>query len=235
MTSKTQQKLWETVPFGVLHWVDQRVRTRVAFKSFQDQVEETIDAEHIPPVEGKVIEYLYERALDARAELVWVPILQRIRKSSSWKSHQTGMERTIRAARQLEECAKQIDHRFLLPRVNRTVSHIGTVCSRLTNTLAEIQSWNKRMELISRLNNKNEVLRSVRRAMNRTLKKYCPALSQKERACLVRVAVEAGKLKSEETIDAIEKVLGRDPWKTKKTKKPHSKSSYPPHINHQTS
>jgi hypothetical protein len=218
MASKTQQKLWETVPFGILHWIDQRIRTRIPLEAFQDQLEKAINAEQMAPVDAKVIEYLYERVVDARMELDWIPILHRIRKSSTWKSHRAGLDGTLVAARQLEECAEKIDERFLLPEVCRTVRRAAKICSGLSNTLAEIESWNTRMEAISRQNNRNIVLRSVRRAMYRTLKKYCPDWSQEDQAALIRVAVEVGKLKEEETTEAILRVLRRYPVeKTSKT------------------
>jgi hypothetical protein len=96
--SKKQQILRESALFGLLYRMDQDFRSSKPFEQFKQYI-----AEGLPPgielPDDKILGYLYERAIEARADTAWVTEIPRMTKSKSWKAHMDWLNDTTSLAR----------------------------------------------------------------------------------------------------------------------------------------
>lgn len=212
--SKKQQILRESALFGLLHRMDQGFRSRTPFEQFKEYI-----ANGLPPgielPDDKILSYLYERAIEARADSAWVTEIPKIVKSKSWKAHMDWLDDTIRLAGEFVPILEAKDR--LLPRADALqAKFVAQSVERLRCRLLEIHDIDKGTRQATKMKTEEAALRLARVGMNRTLQKNCPDLNGDQRADVIKLAAEAIGLKKEDTTGAIIRQLSRVHGRKKK-------------------
>jgi hypothetical protein len=205
--SKKQQILRESALFGLLHRIDEGLRSRTPFERFKKDIADGL----LPGVElpdDKILGYLYDRAIEARADRAWVTAIPKIAKAESWKAHMHWLEDTTRLARKFLLSLETNDR--LLPRADALqAKFVAHSVERFQCRLVEIHDVDRRTGQATKIKTNEGALRLARIGMDRTLRKNCPDLNGDRRADVIKLAVEAAGLKEEETTDAIIRQLSR--------------------------
>jgi hypothetical protein len=205
--SKKQQILRESALFGLLHRMDQGFRSRKPFERFKKYI-----AKGLPPgielPDDKILGYLYERAIEARADRAWVTAIPKIAKSKSWNAYMHWLDDTIRLAGEFVLILEAHDR--LLPRADALqAKFVAHSVEHLRCRLLEINDIDGMAGQATKMKTNEAALRLARIGMNRTLQKNCPDLNGIQRAEVIALAVEAAGLKEEDTTGAVSRQLSR--------------------------
>jgi hypothetical protein len=205
--SKKQQILRESALFGLLHRIDEGLRSRTPFEQFKQYIAEGLPR-GIELPDDKILGYLYDRAIEARADRAWVTAIPKIARSKSWNAHMDWLDNTIRLAGEFVLILDANDR--LLPRADALqAKFVAHSVERFQCRLVEIHDVDRRTGQATKIKTNEGALRLARIGMDRTLRKNCPDLNGDRRADVIKLAVEAAGLKEEETTDAIIRQLSR--------------------------
>jgi hypothetical protein len=207
----TQRRLRNTEVYGLLQRIEKAVRARVTFAKFRDSIRErfaTTRPESEVPADS-VLQLIYERAVEAKVDRLWLRRLQQIYRSSEWKTHRDWLDKSIKLTRELTKILRQGDSRPISSNDARKIESAAQSIEGLQRRLLGIQKWDQHLAAWAKVSYRNLSLKQLRLATDRILMKKCPSLNQTERAELIALVVETAGLKTEEMPEAVARQLRR--------------------------
>ena len=203
--------LRKTEVYGLQHRIDKAVQAQITFVKFRDSVRDRF-AETFPEIDipsERVLQFLYERAVEAKADRLWLRKLRQIKRSNEWKGHEAWLRRAIRQTRELSRTLTDADGRPMSVNDAAKVRSVAQSTAGLLRRLLEIQKWDEQLSEYAKKSYRSSTLKQLRFTSNRILGKHCPALNKTQCAELIALVVETAGLKSEEMPEAIARQFRR--------------------------
>ncbi len=211
VSTATQRILWKTEVYGLQHWIDKAVRAQITFAKFRDTIRERF-AEARPESDvpaDSVLQSLYERAVEAKTDRLWLAGVRQINRSNEWKAHRDWLDKVIKRTRELEKVLGKGDSRPMSDSDARMVRSVAQSTNGLLGRLLEIQKWDQHLSDWAKVKNRSSSLRQLRFASDRILERNCPRLNKIQRAELGALVIEAAALRTEEMPEAVARQLRR--------------------------
>lgn len=193
-------------PFRILANVDNQIRSEIPLLEFESFIKKR--CRHIMPLSDKLLEYLYEKAVDAAGDLRQAEACTAEKKTKEWMPHRTWTAEAIAQVQQLHRNLEGTDSERISTDVRKEIRKCLPRLRRLAEALADQKSFDDRLELYAK-RTKTAVVRDARSAMCVTLEKHAPGLSRGERMELISASLEAIRLGDPVDADAIRRSLRR--------------------------
>jgi hypothetical protein len=203
--------LRNTEVYGLQHRIDMAVQAQLTFLTFRDSIRDRF-AEAFPESDTppeRVLRFLYERAVEGKADRLWLRKLREIRGSNEWKAHKAWLRRAIQHTRELSRTLRDGDSRPTSVDDIRKVRSVAQSTAGLLRRLLEIQKWDERLSENAKISYRNSTLKQLRFASDRILRTHCSVLNKTQRAELIALVVETAGLKTEEMPETIARQFRR--------------------------
>ena len=191
--------------------IERGLVTRLSFSGFMSQVKASFEPAfpHVTAPRKQTLRRLYECAMWARTQLELWQAARRIKGTQEWRTHKKWLQDLIDQVGFLEAllgrgCRKFLPKNFLLT-AQSTRSELGA----LQRELIASRRYDGMLEEYSKEGMRNAILRQARLRMNRILLEHSRHLKRGHRIELIRLTVEAAKLKKEESTEAVRRFLHR--------------------------
>lgn len=193
-------------PFRILANVDNQIRSGIPLLEFEAFIKKR--CRHITPLSDKLLEYLYEKAVDAAGDFRQAEACTAEKKTKEWMRHRTWTAEAIGQVQKLHRTLEAADSERLSTDVRKQISKSLPRLRGFGKALADLKNFDDRLELYAK-RTKTAVVRDARSAMRAALEKHEPGLSPDERMELISASLEAIRLGKPVDADSIGRSLRR--------------------------
>ena len=207
----TQRLLREYPAFRIQAQIEENLRREMPYSKFEQEITLRFKS-GIPKLElpaARILRLLYERGLDALITRRHAQELKELRRTEQWKKHKEWIQGVTEQIEELEKTLGLADWNLLPSSLENKLKLLRRQLDRFSDALCEVETFDQRLDDISRLNLHSATLQDTRRMMDRLLKRELPHLATDPRLELVAMAIEAIGLNPRESVEAISKSLYR--------------------------
>lgn len=206
-----REKLLEATLFRLSHRIDSAVRAKTSLEDFRRVLSSALKVEYADGLllSDKTFRGLYEKAVWAKVEMEQTLALQRIVKSTAWRTHKKWTKHTISLAATLEGQLKGGNRKYLPAKILLARKPVRSKIQALRYELLGTQRYDKKLDHFAKWRLWNEVYRKARLRMFLILEKNQPVLTAGQQIEVVRLVCERMKLKDEVTTDAVKQFRSR--------------------------